>query len=146
MKFNRVLSIVLAGILLALSLASCGTVAPEIKVTVQVYTNAPETATEDDIILNVEVPLQTAEPTVLDAVLEAFIVNEISYRLSDDQASIADIKDYTDYTEPGTGIAHYWMYYLNAAEPTTGKASANAIQDGDVISYYYVAFDPATAK
>ena len=51
-----------------------------------------------------------------------------------------------DYTEKDTGIAHYWMYYINDVEPTSGKANANAIADGDVITYTYVAFDPATAK
>ncbi len=146
MKLTRVFALAIAAVMLALSLASCGTVAPEITVTVEIYSNSPEAATEDDLVLNVQQSIQSEAPTVFEAVTEALIVNEIAYVASDDMMSLVDIKDFKDYTEADTGIAHYWMYYLNDVEPTSGKAGTNAIADGDKITYYYVAFDPATAK
>ena len=38
------------------------------------------------------------------------------------------------------------MYYINDVEPTSGKANANTISDGDVILYSYVSFDPNETK
>ena len=38
------------------------------------------------------------------------------------------------------------MYYINDVEPTSGKANANTINDGDVILYSYVSFDPSESK
>ena len=36
--------------------------------------------------------------------------------------------------------------YINDVEPTSGKANANTINDGDVILYSYVSFDPSESK
>lgn len=142
MKFTRVLALVLVGIMAIMSLASCGDVtAQEITVTLKIIAEDAE-----EPILNTEVKVKSANPTVLEAFVEACFINEIPYTLSENEDSVVDIKDYKDYTEKDTGIAHYWMYYINDVEPTSGKANANAIADGDVITYTYVAFDPATAK
>lgn len=140
MNFARVLSLVIVGVILALSLASCAPAAPEITVTLKIVADDP-----DAPILNTEVKLQSIEPTVLEAFIEGCIVNEISYALSSDGASVLDIKEFKDYND-ADNIAHYWMYYINDIEPTSGKANANTVSDGDVILYNYVSFDPSTVK
>ena len=136
MKFTRVLSLMLVGVMLALSFSSCGSTATEITVTLKIVADDPDTP-----ILNTEVKLNTANPTVLDAFVEGCSVNEITYKLSSDDAAVQDIKDFKDYTD-ADGIAHYWMYYVNDVEPTAGKANDNSIANGDVILYKYVSFDP----
>ncbi len=142
MKFTRVLALALAAVCVMLTFASCGSVtAPEITVTLKIIADDPENP-----ILNTEVKVQDENPTVLLAFREACIVNEIDYELTNDESSVRDIKEYKDYTESDTGIVHYWMYYINDVEPTSGKANANTIADGDVITYSYVTFDPNESK
>ena len=68
-------------------------------------------------ILDTEVTLQSENPTVLEAFQEGCIVNEISYTLTDAEDSVKDITDYKDYTD----------------------------ENGDVILYEYVTFDPESA-
>ena len=140
MKLTRVLSLMIVGVMLVFSLASCTATAEPITVTLKII--ADESA---DPVLNTEVTIQSDNPTVLDAFLEGCIVNEISYSLSAANDSVLDIEEYKDYTD-ADGLVHYWMYYINDVEPTSGTANANAIADGDVITYYYVTFDPSTVK
>lgn len=142
MKFTRVLALALAAVCVLLTFASCGNVtAPKINVTVKIIGDDPE-----EPILDTVVEVQDAAPTVLMAFREACELNEIAYDLTEGEDSVLNVKDFKDYTEKETGIAHYWMYYINDVEPTSGKANVNAIADGDVITYMYVTFDPATAK
>ena len=142
MKFTRVLALALAAVCVLLAFAYCGNVtAPKINVTVKIIGDDPE-----EPILDTVVEVQDAAPTVLMAFREACELNEIAYDLTEGEDSVLNIKDFKDYTEKETGIAHYWMYYINDVEPTSGKANVNAIADGDVITYMYVTFDPATAK
>lgn len=112
------------------------------EVTVTLKIAGPE---GEDAVLDTQVTVKAAEPTVLDAFIKACDENEIPYVLSDDNASVKDIQDFTNHTDEN-GIAHYWMYYINDVEPTSGKANANTINDGDVILYSYVSFDPSESK
>ncbi len=140
MKLTRILSLVLAGILLVCALGSCGVAAPIIHVTLIIEDpNDPELP-----ILNTEVELQTENPMVLDAFQEGCIVNEIAYTLTQDGSSVKDIKDYADCTK--NGLTYYWFYLINDVEPLSGKANANPINDGDKITYQYMEFDPLAAK
>ena len=133
MKLTRILSMVLAGIVLAFALVSCGgEPAKEVTVTLKIVGSG-----EGDPVLDTQV--------TLDAFITACDENEIPYVLSDDNASVKDIQDFTNHTDEN-GIAHYWMYYINDVEPTSGKANANTINDGDVILYSYVSFDPSESK
>ena len=142
MKFTRVLALILVGIMSVLALASCGeAAAPEITVTLKIIADDPE-----EPILNTEVKIKSNNPTVLEAFREACQLNEVAYALTEAEDAVLNIKEYKDYTEKDTGIAHYWMYYINDVEPTSGKANVNAIADGDVITYTYVTFDPAESK
>lgn len=141
MKLTRILSMVLAGIVLAFALVSCGgEPAKEVTVTLKIVGSD-----EGDPVLDTQVTVKAANPNVLDAFITACDENEIPYVLSDDNASVKDIQDFTNHTDEN-GIAHYWMYYINDVEPTSGKANANTINDGDVILYSYVSFDPSESK
>ena len=139
MKLTRILTLMIVGVFFVLALASCSATAPEIKVTLRIVADDPENP-----ILDTEVTLQSENPAVLEAFQEGCIVNEISYTLTDAEDSVKDITDYKDYTDEN-GLVHYWMYYINDVEPTSGKANVNPIADGDVILYEYVTFDPEAA-
>ncbi|MCI8388474.1 MAG: DUF4430 domain-containing protein [Clostridiales bacterium] len=142
MKLTRIISLMIVGVLLALSFVSCqGSVEKqEVTVTVRIIADDP-----DEPVLDTQITFKAETPTVLGAVIEACNKNEISYVLTDGEDSIKDIQEYVNYTD-ADGIMHYWMYYINDVEPTSGKANTNAVADGDVILYQYIAFDPAAAK
>ena len=114
-----------------------------VNVTVKIIADNP-----DEPILDTPITIESTNPTVLEAVREALIVNEIAYNLTEDGSSILDIQDYKDLsaTQSGDGLVYYWMYYLNDVEPTSGKAVDNAIAEGDVITYVYSSFDPTKIK
>lgn len=143
MKLTRILTLALAFVMLALCAVSCGEPKIKVNVTVKIIADNP-----DEPILDTPITIESTNPTVLEAVREALIVNEIPYNLTDDQSSILDIQDYKDLAanQSGDGLVYYWMYYLNDVEPTTGKAVDNAIAEGDVITYVYSSFDPTQIK
>jgi len=143
MKLTRILTLALAFVMLALCAVSCGEPKIKVNVTVKIIADNP-----NEPILDTPITIESTNPTVLEAVREALIVNEIPYNLTDDQSSILDIQDYKDLAanQSGDGLVYYWMYYLNDVEPTTGKAVDNAIAEGDVITYVYSSFDPTQIK
>lgn len=143
MKLTRILTLALAFVMLALCAVSCGEPKVTVNVTVKIIADNP-----DEPILDTPITIESTNPTVLEAVREALIVNEIAYNLTEDGSSILDIQDYKDLsaTQSGDGLVYYWMYYLNDVEPTTGKAVDNAIAEGDVITYVYSSFDPTQIK
>ena len=143
MKLTRILTLALAFVMLALCAVSCGEPKIKVNVTVKIIADNP-----DEPILDTPITIESTKPTVLEAVREALIVNEIPYNLTDDQSSILDIQDYKDLAanQSGDGLVYYWMYYLNDVEPTSGKAVDNAIAEGDVITYVYSSFDPTQIK
>ncbi len=141
MKFYRILSLAIVGIMLALCVASCGAATPEINVTVKIVA-------DDDTVLDVTLPIKDKEPTVLKAFIEACIINEIEYTLTEDQMGVLDIEEYKDLgaDKSEDGLVHYWMYLLNGAEPKEGRAGNNVIADGDVITFTYATLDPEEIK
>ena len=143
MKLTRILALALAFVMFALCAASCGEPKVKVNVTIKIIADNP-----DEPILETPITVESTNPTVLEAVREALIVNEIPYNLTDDESSILDIQDYKDLsaTQSGDGLVYYWMYYLNDVEPTTGKANTNTIAEGDVITYVYSSFDPTQLK
>lgn len=143
MKLTRILTLALAFVMLALCAVSCGEPKVTVNVTVKIIADNP-----DEPILDTPITIESTNPTVLEAVREALIVNEIAYNLTEDGSSILDIQDYKDLsaTQSGDGLVYYWMYYLNDVEPTSGKAVDNAIAEGDVITYVYSSFDPTQIK
>ena len=143
MKLTRILALAIAFVMLALCAASCGEPKVTVNVTVKIIADNP-----DEPILDTPITIESTNPTVLEAVREALIVNEIAYNLTEDGSSILDIQDYKDLsaTQSGDGLVYYWMYYLNDVEPTSGKAVSNTIAEGDVITYVYSSFDPTQLK
>jgi len=143
MKLTRILTLALAFVMLALCAVSCGE--PKIKVNVTVKIIADDPANP---VLDTPITIESTNPTVLEAVREALIVNEIPYNLTEDESSILDIQDYKDLAanQSGDGLVYYWMYYLNGEEPVSGKAADNPIAEGDVIEYVYSSFNPEDVK
>ena len=142
MKMRRILGAVLAAVMLVLTFASCGATAPSINVTLKITPNVdPDFPT----ILEVNVPIKSDNPTVLEAFIEGCMVNGIDYTLTEDEKSVVDIDQYPDYIDEETGTNYYWVYTVNGVEPESGRASDAAIADGDVIEYIYVAYVPEDA-
>lgn len=138
MKFSRILAIALVAVMALVCLASCGATAPTINVTLKITPNQdPDFPT----ILEVNVPIKSENPTVLEAFIEGCIVNEIDYTLTDDELGVLDIDEYPD-TITADGVSYYWIFTLNGTEPNAGRASDIAIKDGDVIEYVYISYVP----
>ncbi len=135
MKTMRIFAAMLAGIMLVLTLASCGAAAPTVNVTLKITPNVdPEFPT----ILEVNVPLKSEAPTVLDAFIEGCVANSIDYTLTDDEMSVVDIDEYLDHKDEATGDNYYWIYTVNGVEPTAGRACDITVADGDVVEYIYI--------
>lgn len=113
--------------------SSCVTNATEITVNLIIKAG-------DDRIFSSNVKVNAENPTVIDAVNEAIATYELNITLDPNGNSIAKVKNYNDTTIDG--ISYYWMYTINGVEPTTGKASSNAIADGDKIEYIFYSSDP----
>ncbi len=138
MKFSRILALAVAAVMLVLTFASCNATAPTINVTLKITPNVdPEFPT----ILEVNVPIKSENPTVLEAFIEGCVVNQIDYTLTDDELGVLDIDEYPD-TITDDGVSHYWIFTLNGTEPEAGRASDIAIKDGDVIEYIYIEYVP----
>ena len=136
MKLTRVLALIVAGVILACTLASCGAAAPITKVTLKIYGDEA-----DGILLETEVEVQDEAPTVLMAFTEGCIVNEVAYTLTSAEDSVQDIEDYKEYTDE-EGNIHFWTYYINGEAPTGGRANTIAIKEGDVIEYKFEIAEP----
>ncbi len=136
MKFTRVLALIVAGVILACTFASCGAAAPITKVTLKIIGDDPT-----DPILETEVEVQDEAPTVLMAFVEGCIVNEVAYTLTDTEDSVLDIEEYKEYTDE-EGNIHFWTYYINGETPQGGRANTIAIKEGDVIEYKFEIAEP----
>ena len=80
-------------------------------------------------------PVET--PTVLQAVNEALIMNEIASE--NDGMGITSVTiDGTTYANGNDEVNIYrWFYTVNGAEPKAGRAGNNALVDGDDIVYTF---------
>ena len=136
MKLTRIFALVLAGIMAVLCMASCGV--QTINVNLKINCGDPDFP----IILDVDVPIKSADPTVLQAFIEGCIINQMDYTLTADEEAVKDIDIYKDYVDTETNTTYYWYYTINGEEPTSGKAADNAVADGDVIEYIYTAYVP----
>ncbi len=139
MKMRRVFCAALAALMTVLTFASCTATAPTINVTLKI---SPNVDPDFPTILEVNVPLKSTDPTVLEAFIEGCMVNSIDYTLTDDEKSVVDIDQYPDYVDTETGTNYYWIYTVNGVEPGAGRAADASVADGDVIEYIYVAYVP----
>jgi len=141
MKIKKVLTALLAAMLLLGTLASCAGESTAITVQLAIYATNAEG--EEDVIYDGPVEVDVESPTVLSAVLEAAAQNGFDVTLKSNDMSVASFKEYGDKTDEN-GIAYYWDYTKNGAIPdaeTGGKAGTDAIVDGDVIVYEYLTMD-----
>ncbi len=133
MNFKKILLFSLVIIFTLGVFGSCVTTTSEITVDLVIRAG-------DDRIFSSKVKVNTENPTVIDAVNEAIATYELNITLDPNGNSVTKVKNYFD-TEI-EGITYYWMYTINDVEPTTGKASSNAIADGDKIEYIFYSSDP----
>ncbi|NLZ37130.1 MAG: DUF4430 domain-containing protein [Clostridiales bacterium] len=142
MKKTRVLVLILLTALLCGIFAGCGEESKEITVTLIIEAG-------DDLIFEQQMKLDYENPNVLMLVKEAAILYElpITYNANDD--SVKDIGEYKEYDDLENNFAYFWEYSINGVFPdaqTGGKANAQAIVDGDVITYVYTELDLDTVK
>ena len=135
MKFTRILALVLVGVMLALSMASCGgasTTSVTFKVTIK------ETGEQ---IADVVVEVPGKEPTILDAIALASERCEFTYELNNSGTSVESIGDYAMIYDEETGYHYSWYFTLNGAEPES-SASITVLSQDDVIEYIYDGYNP----
>ena len=132
MKKFKLVALVLAVLMMTACFVGCEkTEKVALNVTVTVIA-------EDDVLFGpVTIPMERPVddmPTILEAVQEAFILNEVAYE-NDDMAilSISGLADKVegDYT-------YWWEYTVNGEAPTSGRAGTITVADGDIIVYNYV--------
>ena len=140
MKFTRILALMLAGVMLALCMASCGGSAETVvsfKVTIK------ENGDFLADVASLKIPLK--DPTVLDALKTASELCSFTYDLNDGETSVDAMMNedgkYERCTDEETGLNYAWYFTINGEEPS-GAASENVISDGDVVEYIYEAFEP----
>ena len=80
-------------------------------------------------------------PTVLDALQQAFIKNEIASEVDASGYRINTVTlDGTDYTKTmDDSFIYGWIYTANGAEITTGNMGTNLVVENDVIVLQYIA-------
>lgn len=133
MKLKEILLFMLVIVFTLGTLSSCVTSTTEITVNLTIKAG-------DDKIFNSKVKVNSESPTVISAVNESIATYGLNITLDANGNSVTKVNNYND-TEID-GITYYWMYTINGVEPTTGKASSNAIADGDAIEYIFYSSDP----
>jgi hypothetical protein len=132
-KLKEILLFMLVIVFTLGALSSCVTSATEITVNLTIKAG-------DDKIFNGKVKVNSESPTVISAISEAIATNGLNITLDPNGNSVTKVNNYNETVIDG--ISYYWMYTINAVEPTTGKASSNAIKDGDAIEYIFYSSDP----
>lgn len=133
MKKFRVLSLVLAAVLLVGILAGCSTSASDIHVTLK-FIDA-----EGNEIFNQDIAVNAEEPTV------DLVVNEAANTYFDfieckwDNRFALSVRDKIKEADYPDALDFYWLFFLNGEE-ATAKANLTAVKDGDVVEYKYTAF------
>ncbi len=131
MKTTRIIAVVLSLMLIACMFAACGSTASENFVTVTVNFEA-----DGEQFYSKEVTVNADEPTVLMAVQQIMDENDDITIVLDDEVEPTTILDVNDYVDSADA---FWEFKLNDDDyvDTKGRASTNAIKDGDVITWGY---------
>jgi hypothetical protein len=144
MKRNKVLIFAIVVVMMATSLifSSCTATIEPIKVTLIIQAGEEE-------VINVTMPIAVKEPTIMALVNEAAMVYELNITYNENGDSVQDIEEYKFRTDADTGISYFWEYLIDGVLPenaTGGKANAQEIKDGMVITYRYSTYDPSSSK
>ncbi len=124
MSIRKIAAVACAGLMLALSLASCGgEKAPDINVNVKAVTNDAATIFDTPITIS-------GDANVLDGIEAACEKNEIDITFSDDEDAVKSIGDYDSVDN------FYWYFKVNGKE-VSGTALDNVVADGMNIEYIY---------
>ena len=131
MKKFKLVALVMALVMLVACFASCEKTE---KVTVNVTVSV---ITEEEVMFGpVTIPMERAAddmPTILEAVQEAFILNDVAYE--NDDMAILSINGLADKVEGE--YTYWWDYTVNGAAPASGRAGTITVNDKDVIVYTY---------
>lgn len=135
MKKNRILALVLAVVMLGMVMVSCSkaekvTVKGTVSLVIDGETKfGPYEVTCEGTVEEV--------PTVLQAVNEALVLNEIASE-NDGMGLTSVTLDGTTYAKGNDETNIYsWYYTVNGAEPKAGRAGNNALVEGDEIVYIF---------
>ena len=133
MKLIKFAALILSITFLTILLPACGEVitVPNVRVgVITVDTKGVETAFIGAMAADIK-STDGETPSVLDAVIQIFEENGISYKLDSSGESIRTIKAKSENTR--NGYAYYWEFTVN------GKAGARAaemeVNEGDIIDY-----------
>ena len=142
MKKIRIAALVLAVVMLGMTMVACGSKGTkvDIKGTISLSIDGeivfgPYEVTCQGTVDEEGNPVET--PTVLQAVNEALIMNEIASE--NDGMGITSVTiDGTTYANGNDEVNIYrWFYTVNGAEPKAGRAGNNALVVGDDIVYTF---------
>ena len=152
MKKLRIISLLLACMMLLGLLASCGgsndyPKGDEITVTICVYDDPrisdPENEadyTEDDIVYLIEEFERTTDySTVLGVMHQALENSGLPYEENEDGASFTSIGELTEVAPQGEDYGYCWSFKVNR-QTARDYAKNVAVSDGDRIDFYYEAY------
>lgn len=139
MKKFKLIALLMALAMLTACFAGCGEKKEKVAVNVKVTVMVDEDVAVDgnEVIFGpVEVKVEgTADnpPTILQAVKEAFILNDFQYEADD--LSVSSIGGFSDKVEGD--YTYFWVYTINGEEPKSGRAGTIVANENDVIVYNF---------
>lgn len=134
MKKVKIISVLLAALVLCGCLVSCGGNAnKQVNCTISVVVGG------EYIVDHVSCPVKGESPVVLDALTMALDFLKIDYELGSTNLKRVIVDD-VEYAEgrDASGENHwFWEYTVNGTVPEHGSAAANAIAEGDDIVFSF---------
>lgn len=137
MKKIKIIALVMAIAMLAMTAVACG--AEKFSATCKISVVINGETILDGYEYTVE--KKGEQPTVLQAVTEAFTVLDYPYATDSEGLSLQTLTvDGVDYTAgiqaDGSGTA-FWGYTIDGVEPSSGRAGNNTVSDGQAIVFTY---------
>lgn len=128
---RKILTVLLAVIMLVSVMTGCSTSKNDISVTVSFTAG-------DEVIFNRTVIVDGENATVIDAVKEAMGQYNVNVVLNSNGYTVQSVNEYAACTKNDgeRDLKFGWLYTLNGQEPT-GFANAVTIADGDKIAYVF---------
>ena len=139
MKFTRILAFALVGIMIVLSMASCGGSAVT-NVKLKISIPSDEDSMQSTVYMDatdIEVPSEA--PTVVDVLNVAKDPCKLEYNIEENangRTTVKGIDTYEAYTDEQTGLYYAWHFTINGEIPD-GHAGAVTVAEGDVIEYIF---------